>query len=152
MNQESRVFPYVIRFGVVYALLIIVLAVIGSALDIGSGSGASMGALVAAAMYVAAKFVKDHQRVPSPDEKSRLTWLSLLASWIVSIMLPVGYLAFASGSKGLEQAVQGLSRLNPTIIVRVLLVVCLLYFTALWFSYGWFAKTQFNALVKKGAI
>lgn len=150
MNRESRVSPYAIRFGVVYALLILVLAAIWSALGIDSGSGVSMGALVAAAVYTAAKFVKDHKRVPSPGEKARLTWLSLLASWIVSIMLPVGYLMFVSGLKGLQQVAQGLSQLNPTIIVGVLLVVCLLYFTVLWFSYGWFAKTQFNGLVKKG--
>ena len=116
MNRESRVFPYVIRFAVVYALLIIFLAVIWSALGIDSGTGVSMSALMAAAVYTAAKFVKDHKRVPSSGEKSRLTWLSLLASWIISIALPVGYLLFVSGLKGLQQVAQGLSQLGAAAI------------------------------------
>ncbi len=143
MNTEVAIFPYVARFGIAYAVALVVFAIITSMLGLDGGAGSSMGALIAAVAVAASKFVKDHERVPTSAERKKLTWASLAASLVVSAVGGTGQLGQLSG------LLEVFSRLNLGLVFGVMLFVLALYALVLWFSYGGFAKVQHKSLLKK---
>ncbi|MCP5414528.1 MAG: hypothetical protein H6961_07955 [Chromatiaceae bacterium] len=140
MNTEVAIFPYVVRFGIAYAVALIVFAIITSMLGLDGGAGSSMGALIAAVAVAASKFVKDHERVPTSAERKKLTWASLAASLVVSAVL-IGAVLGGTGQLGqLSGLLEVFSRLNLGLVFGVMLFVLALYALVLWFSYSGFAK------------
>jgi len=93
MNKDVSVFPYVVRFAVVYTLALACLSAAMAALNVHGNSGTSIVALIAAVAFTAARFVKDQRRTPTTGERKRLTWVSLDASICVSIVLVIVLLA-----------------------------------------------------------
>ena len=85
MDPEVKIFPSVVRFAIVYAIVLVFVGVITTLIGIDVGFVGSIVALTLAAENVAGRFVKDHQRVPSRRERNRLTWASLAMSLLVSI-------------------------------------------------------------------
>ena len=149
MNTEVAIFPYVVRFGIAYALALIVFAIITTMLGIDSGAGSSMGALIAAVAVAASRFVKDHERVPTSAERKKLTWASLAASALVSAIL-VGAVLGGTGQLGqLSGLLEVFSQLNLGLVFGVMLFVLAMYALVLWFSYSGFAKVQHKSLLKK---
>lgn len=149
MNTEVAIFPYVVRFGIAYAVTLIVLAIITSILGLDGGAGSSMGALIAAVAVAASKFVKDHERVPTSAERKKLTWASLAASLVVSVVL-IGAVLGGTGQIGqLSGLLEVFSKLNLGLVSGVMLFVLAMYALVLWFSYSGFAKVQHKSLLKK---
>ena len=149
MNTEVAILPYVVRFGLAYTAALVIFAIIMTLLGVDSGTGSSMGALIAAVAVAAAKFVKDHERVPTSAERKKLTWASLGASILVSAVL-VGLLLGITGQLGqISDLWEVFSKLNLGSVLGVMLFVLALYALVLWFSYSGFAKVQHKLLLKK---
>ncbi|WP_444932639.1 hypothetical protein [Microbulbifer sp. JTAC008] len=55
MEDQVKLGKYAIRFGVIYLLLLVGMAIVLSILEINSNSGATMGALMGSAMATAIK-------------------------------------------------------------------------------------------------
>lgn len=151
MNTEVTVFPYLVRFTLAYVVTLVILAYLMTLLGFDAGAGSSMAALFAACAIAAGRFVKDHERVPSPAERRSLTGLSLLASVAASALL-VTLLLGLSGQLGQLPAL--LADLSPSLIgvvVTALLLGLAVQALILWFAYGVFARAQYRALQKHTA-
>lgn len=152
MNKEVQTFPYIIRFSLAYAAALILIAIIMEVLKVDSSTGSSMGSLIAAVSYTAFTFVKDHKRMPSTDERKKLTWLSLVASFIISLVLVIAFLGVVGELGLLTQLPSLLSQVGPFLMLGVFLFVVGIYYAGLWVSYGWFAKIQYQSMEKKGEL
>jgi len=146
MEMDVKVFPYLLRFTIAYFAALLVFALAAMLLDLNAGTGSSFGALIAAAAFAMSKFVSDHERAPTHDERSRLTWLSLGASILVSAVL-VAPLVLATGQ--LSELSQVLSQLNVALVLGVALFVLVIYVAVLWFSYGGLAKVMVKSQARK---
>ncbi|WP_444916564.1 ABZJ_00895 family protein [Microbulbifer sp. JMSA003] len=149
MEDQVRLGKYAFRFAAIYLLLLVGMAIVLSILEIDSNSGATMGALMGSAMATAIKFVQDNKRPPTKSEKNRLALISLLASWIVSLLLMS--ILLLAGSPGAE-ILESIKSVNLMIIITIVVVLSLIYFLVLSFSYGYLAKKQYEAMLKQGKI
>ncbi len=152
MNSEVIIFPYVTHFTLAYAIALVIVAVIMEVFNIDGGQGGSIGSLLAAVMYSVSTFVKDQKRIPNTSERQWLTWSSLIASILVSLILILGFLGFVNQLSLLKQLPILVSQVGTGMIAGITIFVLGLYALVLWFSYGWFAKMQYRALEKKGEI
>ena len=97
MDENVAVTKYIVKFGVVYTLGVIVVSVGFTLLELDHSSGASIGILIASAMYAVGTFIQDYKRLPSKTEKSRLVWSSFFVSWLVSILLVISVVIITNG-------------------------------------------------------
>ena len=152
MEQDIDITKYIIKFSLGYVFGLIALAAIFYILDLEGNSGASIGVLIGAAMYAGGKFIQENKRVPNKKEKSKLVWLSLISSWVVSTFFLIAAVLILDGQQGLTDLSLLVEELNAVIITSVLLLVTLLHFAILSYSYGGLAKKQYLGLQKKGKI
>ncbi len=152
MEQNVEINQYILKFSIAYIIGLVALAAIFYFLDLDGGSGASIGALIGAAMYSSGKFIEENKRIPNKVEKSKLVWLSLLLSWVVSIILVVIFVLVFDGFEGLFELSNLMLELNAIVIFGILFFVSLLHFLALYWCYGGLAKKQCEGLKKKGKI
>lgn len=149
MEEKIKLGKYAVRFGIIYLLLLIGVAVVLGIFDIESNSGVSMGALMGSAVVAAIKFVQDHKRPPTKSEKYRLSLMSLLAGWVVSAILTSIYLLAGAGSTEILETVKSTDLILIVVIVAVLSAI---YLCALLLSYGYLATKQYEAMLKQGKI
>jgi choline-glycine betaine transporter len=149
MDQDVSVTKYVIRFALVNMGLLIGMAIMLGLLGIESSSGTTLAALLGAAMATTYKFIQDHRRIPSSGEKTKLVWLSYLASWVVSLVL-VGIFVGIS-EEGLR-IVEVLISINVLLLVGIIAFLSIFYVGALYVAYGYLAVKQYEGMQKKGKI
>jgi hypothetical protein len=152
MNTEVKVSPYVVRFAVAYAVALVGVGVILTVFDVEGGSSGSIAALFVGVVIAATKFVKEEKRVPNPSERKKLAWLSLVASFAVSLILAVGVLVALGQLDVIAALPKMIGQVGSGLVIGALVFATVLYSFALWFSYGWFAKIQFNSMDRKGEI
>jgi len=143
MDENVAVLKYIIRFGLVYLVLLFGIGVVQTLLDIDAGMGVSIVALMAAAAMAASTFVRDHQRAPNVSERAKLVWVSFLVSWLVSLVL-TGVLATSSVAG--SELLQVFSASNIAIVAGVIVVVSVLYLGVLSLAYGYLARKQVEAI------
>lgn len=148
MEQDVNVSKYVIRFGLVNLALLVGLSMVFALLDIESGSGVTLGALMGAAIFAVAKFIQDNKRVPSSSEKTKLVWFSYLTSWLVSLIIVNISVTLTSE----HYQVINFMRSNPLIIIGILVFLTVFYVAVLYMSYGYLARKQFESMKKRGKI
>lgn len=152
MAQGANLNRYIIKFSIAYIIGLVALTVVFYFFEFSLNSGMSAAILLGAAMYAAGTFVEENKRVPTKIEKSKLVWLSLVISWTISITLSMVFLLIMGGMEVLIELLYLGGEQNIVILIGALLFVSLLYFLALSWCYGGFAKKQYEALLKKGKI
>lgn len=123
VNEETSISPYVVRFTLVYVVTLIAVAAVLTAQGVEAESGTSMAALVVAVAFTVSKFVKAQRRVPTPSERKKLTWLSLAASFTVSLVLGLAFLAVMSQLSLIAQTPGLLAPFSGGLVVGVLLFI-----------------------------
>ncbi len=149
MEQDVGIGKYVLIFGLVNLGLLVGLDILFFLLDVESNSGATIGALMGAGVAAVSRFIQDNKRIPNPSEKTKLVWLSYLASWIVSLIL-VGVFVVLSGEGG--ELMEIVKSINVVILIVVIVFLSVFYVGALYLTYGYVARKQFEGLQKKGKI
>lgn len=152
MEQNIVINKYIFKFSVTYAIGLIALTAIFNIFDLDHSTGASIGVLIGAAMYSVGKFIEENKRIPNKAEKSKLVWLSLISSFITSIILAVIVISVLDDAQGLAELAKLLEKLNVVILSGATIFVLLIYFAVLSWSYGSLAKKQYEGLQKKGKI
>jgi len=102
-----------------------------------------------AAMAAAIKFIQEQKRPPTKSEKNTLTLLSLATSWLVSLLLAGAFLIASTEETGILETMKSI---NAAIIIGVIVVLSAIYMFALSLSYGYLARKQYEAMLKKGKI
>lgn len=150
MTKDVKVFPYVIRYTLTYAVALVLLAVLTTLTEIDSaGVGTSIAAIMVSVLAAVSKFVRDYERVPSKRERKHLTWLSLGMSVLVSAVLVVLFLGVIGQLNQLLVIFVLFSKLHSGLVFAILLFTLAMNWIALWFSYGTLAKLQHNSLIKR---
>lgn len=172
-NDNADVAKYVLRFGLFYLLAFVVIAGVTALLKIDSNSS-SMVSIFIAMMMTSLKFINDNKRVPNASEKRKLVWYSFAATWVVSFVLVVLFLSIAGelgtiiklfNELGLAllyklpliprevgATLELFHRIGFSFLFGAVLFVSALEVLMLYFGYGWYAKKQYEGLVKKGKI
>lgn len=137
---------YAIMFAVAYLLLTVILGAILEFFKLGGSAGVNIAATFAASFFAAGKFAKEHGSLPTPEQTKTYSWMALLALWIVSFLLVL--VAFAlllspsETSSILKVASSGFFVVVATVGV---LVLSLIYYTAIKWSFSWYAKKTLAA-------
>ncbi|WP_297812863.1 ABZJ_00895 family protein [uncultured Methylophaga sp.] len=148
MTQDVKLSKYILRFGLVNLALLIVLSIVSALLEIESGSGVTIGALMGAAIFAVAKFIQDNKRVPTSSEKTKLVWFSYLTSWLVSLLIVSIFVTLTSE----HYQVINFMKSNPLILIGILAFLTVFYVGVLYLSYGYLARKQFESMKKRGKI
>ncbi len=149
MVQEVSIFKYVLRFSLAYLVLILVLVLLLNILGIKLNHGASIVALIAAAVLTVSKFLQDNKRIPTASEKTKLVWFSFLASWLV-VLMPFGAAGAAIMLLGAKIKIMKDFRIEDIpITVGLAIVFAVFDLVGLYISYGFLARKKFEVLQKK---
>jgi hypothetical protein len=148
MTQDVKLSKYILRFGLFNLALLIGLSIVFAQLEIESGSGVSIGALMGAAIFAVAKFIQDNKRVPTSSEKTKLVWFSYLTSWLVSLLIVGIFVTLTSE----HYQVINFMKSNPLILIGILAFLTVFYVGVLYLSYGYLARKQFESMKKRGKI
>jgi hypothetical protein len=152
MEQSVDINKYILKFSIAYAIGLVAVTAIFYIFDLNGSSGVSIVLLISAAMYAVGEFIKEHKRTPNKSEKYKLAWLSLIISWVMSILLAVTITVALSGIQGLFELSDLALELNTIIIFVIIFIVSLLNFAILLWSYGGLANKKYKTLHKKGLI
>jgi len=128
---------YLSAFGISYLIATAAVAVIANLLE--SGASMNVVALMAAGFYVAAKFVKDHGRVPGRGEKHQLVWGSFAVACLVSFILAAAYFGAIAPRESTDVLVKALPSIPPWVWLAGPAAFTLIYVLTLYACYGWYA-------------
>lgn len=148
-DQEVGVLQYVVRFAVVFLVLLFGLGVLLGYLGMNSGSGVTIGALVVSALFAVTKFMTDNRRLPTQSERRRLVWMSFIASWFVSF-IPFG--VFVTLDDNGRKLLDLLVTVDVWVVAAVVVFLSMFYLGFLSLAYGYLARKQFEAQRKKGKL
>lgn len=157
MEQETGVFKYVLRFGLTYMvlsllvwLLLEVLNAISSLeINIYLTLAVTLGALGGAAMFAVSKFIQDNKRIPASQEKSKLIWFSFLTSWLLQILVFFAAIIFLPEGKKMIEDIRSDGFL---FILFLIIFISVFYLGLLSLFYGNSAKKRFEIMQKQGQI
>ncbi len=147
--NEVKILKYILRFSLIYLVAIILVGTILILLNIDSNSGAKIGALLAAVVMTIDKFLKDNKRIPNKQEKSKLVWGSLIASFIVSSLVVVPLLILSGEFSNIIKLISGES---SKYFLAAFIFITVIYYLLLTFFYGSFSKSLYKNMKKKGEI
>ena len=146
--MNVNISKYTFRFALVYIVTLILAGIIMTYLDMDKGSsGIQVVITMIAGMQVAAKFIKDHKRVPTKSEKHALVWGSFGYSMIVSC---IGVALIYFGSNPAEQAelVQIVKKVPTGLFAGIFAFIAGIHVLMLYFSYGRLARNLLIAQEK----
>ena len=132
---------YVALFTAANVVLTIAVAALAELLKLKSGSGLAVAAALGASFFAAAAFARDHSRPPTSEERGAFAWRALLSTWVVSLVLAAMLLAFLVEPAELRALYRTLmSATALTIAAGAMLFVSAIYYVAIRWSFGWYAK------------
>lgn len=147
-TDNGKLSRYLWTFGIVYSLGIVLTMAALFVLDIEGNSGVAVVILIAAAYYTAMKFVNDRKRVFTPQEKSKMVWLSLLLSVVISLVVTLGSFYVLAGEEGMQYLYEVGATLPPLAWLAIVGFVLLLQYAVLYFSYGSMAKKYYKKIAE----
>src|SRR5262245_50833658 len=105
-----------------------------------------------AASLTGALFVRRNRRIPTPSERRKLVWMSLIASLLIAVVSMGGFLGYLAASFGLDDLRQGISEAVPALPLfvwgMVIVVTLAVTYVTLHLGYG-FMTTQFGKQLLK---
>lgn len=130
---------YVFIFGVAYLVLTICLALLLTAMNVNSSFNIAIA--MSASFAAAARFKKDYGRVPTAEEKSTYAKGALLFSFVASLIMVSVVLVSIFSFREISSMVNLLltPRYLAIALVATLIVGIIYYFIIKW-SFSWFAK------------
>lgn len=136
---------YLVNYvGIMIAALVVVLF-----LRIELNSGLSIALAYASACYPAHLFVKDMRRIPEKSEKRKFAVGSLAAVTALSVFLLMILAMYVYTEEEIADFKQSLEAAPLWVFPVVLAFVLGLYYLAIGFAFGSFAKISLKALEKK---
>lgn len=95
------------------------------------------------AFGVVVKFIKDNARPPEGYEKTRLIWLSILSSFLISF-LKSNVVIFSVGGIRVYNEIASFEILPVVMFIAILLFVAIFNYCMLRLIYGWGARLYFK--------
>ncbi|OTG77984.1 hypothetical protein B9T33_14410 [Acinetobacter sp. ANC 5054] len=127
---------YILTFSVAYIIAMLAVLVIESFFEMPSTT--SVICLIVGSFSAAARFVKEHQRIPDAAEKKSLVRGCLLASIIISIIATaISIVIFPETLPYLKMA---MTQLPIWIWLIAITFTLLIHYLVLALSFGWMAK------------
>lgn len=117
--------------------------------DVDVGNTNILGAVLSA-IITGHLFVRQQCRAPTKRERVKLSWLSLIASFGVSIALVTLYLAVVATPEELGYVRQLRDSVSLTVWVVVLLAVMGFYFCVFYVVYAWYCRLVAKSMARKG--
>lgn len=149
MDKSVSLRPYLLVFSLGYLGLSVVIGLIPLFLDIELPSATGVIILTACAMAAAQKFVSDHRRAFSKEERRKMVIFSLLSSLVISVVLLAGLSLIADGPAFREAISEVLRVLSPAILATIMAVVLIIYLLVLFTAYGWGARLLLKGVMKR---
>lgn len=152
MSKDLSVRPYILRFGMVYVIGIIILSVGFIIFDLSHSAYASVIVLIGAVLSATSEFIQDTGRVPNSKEKSKLIWLTFLVTWLIFLILVFAAVLLLGGLQGMTEFGNMLSNIGATKLVGAVSIISLVNLLIMFFGYGKVAELQYNLLRNRGMM
>lgn len=152
MSKELSIGRYILKFGMVYMVGIIILSAGFIIFDLSHSAPASIIVLMGAAFFTASEFIQDHERIPNKKEKSMLIWLSLLMSWLVLLILILSAVLFLGGQQAMAEFGNMIRQISVFKLIATITLISLIYLAILFLSYGKLAQIQYSKMRNKGIL
>ncbi len=152
MIKKLSIKQYILKFGTVYTLGIIILAVGFVIFELSHSTAASIIVLMVAAFFTVAEFIQDYERVPNKKERTMLIWSSFLTSWLVIAFLMLAAMLLLGGWQAVTELGSIVSQFDLTKMIGTIAMISLAYLLVLFFSYGKLAQMQYKAMRNKAAL
>lgn len=149
MDETVNLRPYLLIFALGFLVLSVAIGLVPLFLEIELPSATGVIILTACAMATAQKFVSDHHRVFSKEERRRMVLLSLLISLVISIALLAGLSIAADGPAFRDSMNEFFHTLSPMFIATIVMIVLGIYLLVLFTAYGWGARLLLKSVKKK---
>ena len=138
------------KFSIVFTIAFLVLSFavgsIAEALQIDAGVTMNLVVTVVASCLAASWFVKQHDRRPSSQELTAFALQSTLGAWIASAILTVIVYTFLASSADVVAMLRSFSiGMLIVVLLASAIVISLLYYVVIRWSFSWFAKLQRTA-------
>ena len=128
-NEKVSLKRYAKLFSLYYIGTLILVNVAMIFLGLNLGVIANIAVLVAASFGTSLHFIDDNKRVPTKEEKRTLCIQGLIISLLISNFLTVLAL-------GTDNIAAMISKTGPVVLLIIILIICLLHFALLNYSYG----------------
>lgn len=135
--------PYIILFSVIYLGLTIFYYVLKNVMGVHLGDSLRIAIMFFSAFGVVVKFIKDNARPPEGSEKTRLIWLSILSSFLISF-LKSNVVIFSVGGIRVYNEIASFEILPVVMLIAILLFVAIFNYCMLRLIYGWGARIYFK--------
>lgn len=135
--------PYIILFSVIYLGFTIFYHVLKNVMGVHLGDSLRIAIMFFSAFGVVVKFIKDNARPPEGSEKTRLIWLSILSSFLISF-LKSNVVIFSVGGIRVYNEIASFEILPVVMLIAILLFVAIFNYCMLRLIYGWGARLYFK--------
>lgn len=152
MSTELSIGRYVLKFGMVYIIGIILLTTGFIIFDLSHSAYASVIILLGAVFFTASEFIQDYRRVPNKKEKSKLIWLSFLMSWLILVILVLAAVLFLGGQQAVAEFWNILRQAGAAKLIGAFALISLVHLTIFFLGYGKIAQIQYNKMRNNGVI
>lgn len=135
--------PYIILFSLIYLGFTIFYHVLKNVVGVHFGDSLRIAIMFFSAFGVVVKFIKDNARPPEGSEKTRLIWLSILSSFLISF-LKSNFMIFSVGGIRVYNEIASFEILPVVMLIAILLFVAIFNYCMLRLIYGWGARLYFK--------
>lgn len=131
---------YTFVFAGAYLALSAAIALLTAAVQLADGGSLNLLAALAAALFTAHWFVRDQQRAPTVPQARAFAWQALLCVWVVTVLVAAVLAAVLAPGSGLGWLrLLGASNAALAMAAASIVVVSLVYWILLRWSFGWYA-------------
>lgn len=128
---------YILSFSLVYAALVIIIDMMLNVFGVKMGVSPYFIVLIAAAWFAGARFVNEHKRAFSADERNRLIISCLAASVVISILDMLLVIFITTGSVGVSAMMAELKTIPVSLWLGIIVFALALYYLLLSLVFRW---------------
>lgn len=131
---------YALIFTAAYLVLTAAFALAAHALNLSGSSGVNIAIALAAVSIAGWYFNRDNQRLPTTEEKTKFTLLSLAGSFTSSTVLLLVFISTLPSEERNELLQAIMSSSHAVFFVGALVFLVVLYYFAIRWYFSWFTK------------
>ncbi len=137
---------YMIRFAVIYFVNITALLALIYQADLKDGWIFAIFMIGLTAKFTNNKFIIDHKRIYTKDEKFKFIWSSWSIVWFISIITTVPLSYYLGGQEALANLMSMFATMSTWMFLLSIGEGCIVTFAILYLMYSWQPQKEFDAL------
>lgn len=131
---------YTFVFVVSYIVLAGALAVIADLIKLKGGAVFGIAPMLAASFIAAWRFIRDHEREPTPEEKRSYSWQALVGVWLVSVLAALLFFTVVSSPAAIKPLISLMATRSFLLFFTAgAIFISLICYITIRLSFAWYA-------------